>query len=236
MAKEAKQLRTKRDIIFYVPNLIGYLRISLCVCASFCLPRYGWSFIALMLISAFTDLLDGIAARKLNQCSRFGELLDIIADIACRTLSWIAVFVLAGERITYLDAVMCIIIPTTEWVSMLATQIEAVHRNKKHWKRTNDNAPWLLRKIFENGFKNPIGCLTIAGLFGLPLAKVARIILSNHPSAAVPVFSTLLDFLIIVLFAGRALGFWAETWVIGNFLDQVLEEDAKADRRLRRQH
>eukprot|EP00466_Bigelowiella_natans_P010777 jgi/Bigna1/62692/fgenesh1_kg.40_\ len=142
-----------------------------------------------MLISAFTDLLDGIAARKLNQCSRFGELLDIIADIACRTLSWIAVFVLAGERITYLDAVMCIIIPTTEWVSMLATQIEAVHRNKKHWKRTNDNAPWLLRKIFENGFKNPIGCLTIAGLFGLPLAKAGHLV------------------------SGRKLGLLATSWI-----------------------
>mmetsp|Transcript_31939 Transcript_31939/g.44542 ORF Transcript_31939/g.44542 Transcript_31939/m.44542 type:complete len:178 (+) Transcript_31939:76-609(+) len=170
--KEAKQFRTKRDIIFYVPNLIGYLRMCLCVCASFCLPRYGWSFIAILLICAFTDLIDGIAARKLNQCSHYGELLDIIADNACRTLSWIAVFVIAGERITYLDATMCVIIPTTEWVSMLATQIEAVNRNKKHWKRTNDNAPWLLQKIFKNGFKNPLGSLTIAGIFGLPLAKV----------------------------------------------------------------
>ena len=39
----------------------------------------AWALVVLM-ISGFTDWLDGVLARKLNQMSRFGALLDPLAD------------------------------------------------------------------------------------------------------------------------------------------------------------
>ena len=41
--------------------------------------HYGWA-LCLILISALTDYLDGLAARKLNQISDVGKVLDQVAD------------------------------------------------------------------------------------------------------------------------------------------------------------
>ena len=41
--------------------------------------HYGW-VLCLILISALTDYLDGLAARKLNQISDVGKVLDQVAD------------------------------------------------------------------------------------------------------------------------------------------------------------
>eukprot|EP00470_Lotharella_oceanica_P008389 CAMPEP_0170179464 /NCGR_PEP_ID=MMETSP0040_2-20121228/17916_1 /TAXON_ID=641309 /ORGANISM="Lotharella oceanica, Strain CCMP622" /LENGTH=203 /DNA_ID=CAMNT_0010423577 /DNA_START=278 /DNA_END=889 /DNA_ORIENTATION=- len=189
------------------------------VCAATCLPTHLWAFLQLMVLSMLTDMLDGIAARKLNQCSRFGEMLDIVADNACRTLAWLALFVVSGEKMSHLDAALCVIIPTMEWVTMMATQIAAFD-NGKHWKNNNGNAPWLVKEIFRGGFWNPIGALTIAGIFGLPLAKLARLTGSIGPT-----FAPVLDWLIVLLYIGRAIGARAEIWVIASFLDKVLDGD-----------
>mmetsp|Transcript_4513 Transcript_4513/g.6756 ORF Transcript_4513/g.6756 Transcript_4513/m.6756 type:complete len:243 (+) Transcript_4513:76-804(+) len=215
----AGKTRTKKGILLFVPNLIGYARLSFAVLAAMCLPNYVWTFIFLMLLSMFTDLLDGIAARKLNQCSRYGELLDIIADNACRSLSWLAIFVVSGSKTSCLDAALCLIIPTMEWLAMLATQLEAFDTGR-HWKTQADNAPWLLKKIFENGFKNPLGGLAILGIFALPLVKLARLSLTNGSQ-----FALILDIITPILYIGRALAAWAEFWVISSFFDKVLEMD-----------
>jgi len=211
-------MRSKIGILFFVPNLIGYARMLMAICAATCLPTHVWAFIILMLLSMFTDMLDGVAARKLNQCSRFGEMLDILADNACRMLAWIALFVVSGEKMSKLDAALCVIIPTMEWVAMLCSQIVAFDEGK-HWKTNHQNAPWIVREIFRGGFWNPIGALTIAGIFGLPLAKLARV--CKLP----PLCLLVLDWAILLLYIGRALGARAEIWVITSFFDKVLEAD-----------
>jgi phosphatidylglycerophosphate synthase len=48
----------------------------------------------LYLYSFTADLFDGMAARKFNQCSTFGGLLDMVTD-RCSTLGLL--FVLYGE-------------------------------------------------------------------------------------------------------------------------------------------
>ena len=49
--------------------------------------------IYIWLFSQSLDFLDGIIARKLNQCSNIGIILDIIADNILRTITWIAAVV-----------------------------------------------------------------------------------------------------------------------------------------------
>lgn len=74
----------KRDW-FTVPNLLGYLRLAL-------IPAFlymyltakdarGYYFsVALMGVSGVSDMLDGFLARKLNQVTDLGKLLDPVAD------------------------------------------------------------------------------------------------------------------------------------------------------------
>ncbi len=74
----------KKDI-FTIPNLIGYLRLLL-------IPVFCWVYITadssrdyllaagIVLFSSFTDLFDGMIARKFNQVTELGKILDPVAD------------------------------------------------------------------------------------------------------------------------------------------------------------
>lgn len=74
----------KKDI-FTIPNMIGYLRILL-------IPVFCWIYIradsgrdymiatGVVLFSSFTDLFDGMIARKFNQVTELGKVLDPVAD------------------------------------------------------------------------------------------------------------------------------------------------------------
>ena len=92
--------RTARDVLLYIPNLIGYARVLLTI-ASFIvmmvLPERWLTAVVLYLASFGGDLVDGIAARKFHQTSSFGGVLDMVTD-RCSTLGLL--FVLAGEYMT----------------------------------------------------------------------------------------------------------------------------------------
>lgn len=85
------------DVLLYVPNLIGYMRVAgaatsfvLMICRSDL-----WILAIVLYLSNFVgDLIDGWAARQLNQCSSFGGVLDMITD-RCSTAGLL--YVLAGE-------------------------------------------------------------------------------------------------------------------------------------------
>ncbi|MCX6405007.1 MAG: CDP-alcohol phosphatidyltransferase family protein, partial [Actinobacteria bacterium] len=67
---------------FNVPNLLSFLRLI-------GVPYFFWLItaqnnfglaIVVLFVSGFTDWLDGYAARKLNQQTRLGELMDPLVD------------------------------------------------------------------------------------------------------------------------------------------------------------
>ncbi|MGI6181018.1 MAG: CDP-alcohol phosphatidyltransferase family protein [Agathobaculum sp.] len=74
----------KKDI-FTIPNIIGYIRILL-------IPVFCWLYVTaqepkdyllaagVVLFSSFTDLFDGMIARKFNQVTELGKILDPVAD------------------------------------------------------------------------------------------------------------------------------------------------------------
>lgn len=77
--------------VFTVPNLISFLRI----CS---IPYLAWLIacrsmvvaLIVLAISAFSDCVDGYIARKFNQVSKLGQILDPIADrllIICSTVA-----------------------------------------------------------------------------------------------------------------------------------------------------
>jgi CDP-diacylglycerol--inositol 3-phosphatidyltransferase len=73
---------------FYIANLIGYTRVILGL-ASF-IFAFDTSyqsqrslFLYFYVISYFLDAIDGVAARALNQTSKFGAVLDMATDRIC---------------------------------------------------------------------------------------------------------------------------------------------------------
>jgi len=73
------------EILLYVPNLIGYARvILLCLAYRFMITDYSTT-VLLYALSAILDAFDGWAARALNQCSKFGAILDMLTDRVATT-------------------------------------------------------------------------------------------------------------------------------------------------------
>jgi CDP-diacylglycerol--inositol 3-phosphatidyltransferase len=82
-------------VYFYIPNLIGYVRLLLLPLAFF--SENPLQIAALLTLCSLLDCVDGKAARMLDQSSLFGSRLDLIADLGCHLLmAYIAFFSFAS--------------------------------------------------------------------------------------------------------------------------------------------
>lgn len=146
---------TARDVLLYVPNLIGYARVAL-VFVSFgvaiFVPSLWYISTAAYLLSFVGDLFDGVAARKLNQTSTYGGLLDMITD-RCATTGLL--FILAGEYGTRPDdmiscffraALLFLIILdiSSHWCQMFFTATQ-----NQHHKAENSDSFFLVNLYYQ---------------------------------------------------------------------------------------
>ena len=96
----AEDSQNDRNRIWTVPNLLSLVRVvgsfSLIVLAI--AEQSSW-FLAVYLILAFTDLVDGPVARWLNLRSRLGAILDSIADVTLNGCMLIGICILKWEQI-----------------------------------------------------------------------------------------------------------------------------------------
>ena len=80
MARQQEYARTSR--VWTLPNIISMVRLAgvpLFLWLVLGPEADVWALVVLML-SGFTDWLDGYLARRLNQMSKLGEILDPVAD------------------------------------------------------------------------------------------------------------------------------------------------------------
>lgn len=82
--KTLKTVNTKVHKRVNIPNLLTMLRIWAipAIVATFFFQHPAWAWVGLVLfaLAGITDYMDGYLARHLNQLSRFGRVLDPIAD------------------------------------------------------------------------------------------------------------------------------------------------------------
>ncbi|VDB82807.1 unnamed protein product [Peniophora sp. CBMAI 1063] len=68
------------NVFLFVPNLIGYTRVILAAAALHYMSYHPKYCTVLYCVSALLDAVDGQAARKLGQSSKFGAVLDMVTD------------------------------------------------------------------------------------------------------------------------------------------------------------
>lgn len=76
--------------VFNIPNILCYIRFLLVPCFAISylkadIPRDYYLAASFLLIAGITDLLDGYIARKFNQVTELGKVIDPIADKLTQT-------------------------------------------------------------------------------------------------------------------------------------------------------
>ncbi len=192
-------------VIFNVPNLICYFRLFLAGIA-----WLEWAnpsiFIPLLLTSCALDFLDGIAARRLNQCSAFGAWLDVTFDNITRGMIWCMLYPSWG-----------FIVPFWEWLTFVCT-----HQLGENWKVPTSNQPRIVSLVMADNFHGLLGQLAILSVWLLPLWLY-------YIKFSVVTSGILIAPVTTVFLCGRLLGFLVECWFIVQHMKILLEESADVE-------
>jgi len=130
-------------IYFYIPNLIGYLRVFLTIYGIYGLSTlnknatlWAWSVpLVSYCVSFILDFFDGYAARHFKQTSDFGAVLDMVTD---RVSTMLLLFILGGKLYPnkfLLYSGLAGLDYSSHWVQMYAS--------KGHHKTTNQEKKFL---------------------------------------------------------------------------------------------
>jgi len=139
------------DVLLYVPNLIGYSRVlftstSLVLMLSH--SRLWWLATALYISSFVGDLFDGLVARRLNQTSTFGGLLDMVTD-RCSTLGLLFVLAISYQDQLYLQLIflfLCLLDISSHWCQMYSTAALGKHHKSEDG---NEGRHFLVRWFYK---------------------------------------------------------------------------------------
>ena len=111
--------RTGKDIIFNIPNSLTMLRIILAPVFMILLltNKYMVAFVVIV-VASLTDFFDGQIARRFNMQTKFGRILDPVADkvlIFCSILAllikfkfplWVGIIILSRDIIIMLGGLL----------------------------------------------------------------------------------------------------------------------------------
>lgn len=202
--------KTNWAILFYVPNLIGYIRLSLILAAHYMRDEKPTLAFVLYLTFGILDGIDGWAARKLNQCSAFGAWLDVVVDNVGRTMLW------SCFKWGFL-------ISNLEWITFIGNHRHGgAEWRETYWKDSFTKAPSYVKNVMANGFKTAYGILAIGGLHGLPLWLFAW---EYNLFECLPQWLIYLGCVILVI--GRVLCASVELWCVQLHIKCLLIDDHK---------
>lgn len=161
-------------VVLYAPNIMGYARILLAFYGLYISQTNPPLTIKIWIFSSLLDFVDGIVARQLNQCSKFGVFVDIAADNILRSCTWMTCAMTSisssssqtmNTSDTFIDInkfvpLISVCILSLEWMTMLCVQLYSLsfEKNKdKHWKDQDSDEeeciPKYVQWYFANNFR-----------------------------------------------------------------------------------
>ncbi|KAL9641957.1 hypothetical protein ABK040_004014 [Willaertia magna] len=141
-------------IYLYIPNIIGYLRVTLSLLSFFLYETYPKLVLIMYTLSFLLDGLDGIAARHYNQCSRFGAVLDMVTD-RFSTAALITILCKFYPNYIFLFILLNILDFISHWIRMY---VGLVLGNTSH-KDVDWNRSYLLALYYTNKLFMAILCV-----------------------------------------------------------------------------
>jgi len=133
-----------------IPNILTVLRLLAApaiplVYVLFVSPLADWIALIVFIVASLTDFLDGYLARKWNQVSKFGRMLDPIADKAMVALALVVLVGLSASN-------LLIVTPWQDYIVLLSVAVI------------------LFREIFVSGLREFLG----ADAANLRVTKLAK--------------------------------------------------------------
>ncbi|XP_034679612.1 CDP-diacylglycerol--inositol 3-phosphatidyltransferase 1 [Vitis riparia] len=157
MAKDPK-LR-KLTVYLYIPNIIGYIRVLMNVVAFALCFSNKKLFSVLYFLSFVCDGIDGWCARKFNQVSTFGAVLDMVTD----RISTACLLVILSQQyrpgLVFLSLLALDI--ASHWLQMYSTFLlgKASHKDVK------DSSSWLFKLYYGNRMFMAFCCVACEVLY-----------------------------------------------------------------------
>ncbi|KAH8700576.1 phosphatidylinositol synthase [Talaromyces proteolyticus] len=135
------------NVFLLIPNLIGYMRIGLAVSSLYFMPIHPRTCTVLYSVSCLLDAVDGMAARKFNQASQFGAVLDMTID-RCTTSCLLVFLAVTYPQWSILFQCLISLDFSSHYMHMYATLAMGA-ANQSH-KNMDENRPWVMRIYYSN--------------------------------------------------------------------------------------
>ncbi|XP_074311258.1 CDP-diacylglycerol--inositol 3-phosphatidyltransferase 1-like [Silene latifolia] len=146
-------------IYLYVPNIIGYIRVLMnCVAFAICYS-HKHIFAVLYFVSFVCDGIDGWFARKLNQVSTLGAVLDMVTDRISTACLLVLLSQIYRPGLIFLSLLALDI--ASHWFQMYSTFLsgKATHKDVK------DSSSWLFRAYYGNRMFMAFCCVSCEVLY-----------------------------------------------------------------------
>ncbi|XP_014493211.1 probable CDP-diacylglycerol--inositol 3-phosphatidyltransferase 2 [Vigna radiata var. radiata] len=215
MAKKPGQRSSKLSVYLYIPNIIGYIRVLLnCFAFSQCLTNKAL-FAFLYFLSFVCDAVDGWCARKFNQVSTFGAVLDMVTDRISTACLLVVLSQLYQPGLIFLSLLALDI--ASHWLQMYSTFLTG----KASHKDVKDSSNWLFRAYYGNRMFMAYCCVSCEVIY-LVLFYLAE----NQTEKLVDVISNNLKKMsLLSLLIGTSLFGWAVKQII-NVIQMKTAADA----------
>ncbi len=125
-----------RDLLL-VPSLLSYLRVPLAVAFVMLLQR-PWLALGMLLLAGVTDVLDGYFARRLNQATPTGAVVDGVLDKLFAAVV-VGALVVQGQ----LSGGAALLLATRELGELPLVVWWAVHDDQRRSRAEDPRANWL---------------------------------------------------------------------------------------------
>mmetsp|Transcript_61292 Transcript_61292/g.164636 ORF Transcript_61292/g.164636 Transcript_61292/m.164636 type:complete len:210 (-) Transcript_61292:136-765(-) len=147
-------------VYFFVPNIIGYVRVVFGILAFWNYQNSG-VFLACYFISYFLDCFDGWAARALNQATRFGQMLDMVTDRCCSAALFAVLTVMYPGAPAFGFCMLLALDLASHYCHVYSKLLSGETSHKK----LSDDEPWILKIYYGSQLALFTLCLTNESFF-----------------------------------------------------------------------